>query len=52
MAKLIGLSMLLLGVAGQMFAGTNAPEVDPASAVAAITLLGGGIMVLRARRAK
>jgi hypothetical protein len=30
---------------------TSAPEIDPASAAAALTLLGGGLAVLRARRA-
>jgi hypothetical protein len=29
---------------------TSAPEIDPASAAAALTLLGGGLAVLRARR--
>jgi hypothetical protein len=30
---------------------TSAPEIDPASAAAALTLLAGGLAVLRARRA-
>ncbi len=29
---------------------TQAPEIDPASVVAALTLLGGGLAVLRGRR--
>jgi hypothetical protein len=29
---------------------TQAPEIDPASIVAALTLLGGGLTVLRSRR--
>jgi hypothetical protein len=29
---------------------TQAPEIDPASLVAALTLLGGGLAVLRGRR--
>ena len=53
MAKAIGLGMLLLGAAGQMLAGvTVVPEIDPSSAVAALTLLSGGLVVLRARRRK
>lgn len=53
MAKVIGLGMLLLGVAGQMLAGqVTTPEIDPSSAVAAVTLLSGGLVVLRARRRK
>ncbi|HEV7136325.1 MAG TPA: hypothetical protein VIC29_14510 [Steroidobacteraceae bacterium] len=31
---------------------TSAPEIDPASAAAALTLLGGGLAVLRARRSR
>jgi hypothetical protein len=30
----------------------KAPEIDPASMVAALTLLGGGLAVLRGRRTK
>ena len=53
MTKVCGLGMLLLGAAGQMLAGaTVAPEIDPSSAVAAVTLLSGGLVVLRARRRK
>jgi hypothetical protein len=30
----------------------SAPEIDPASALGALTLLGGGLLVLRGRRSK
>jgi hypothetical protein len=30
---------------------TQAPEIDPASLIAAMTLLGGGLIVMRGRRA-
>ena len=33
-------------------APVKAPEIDPASMVAALTLLGGGLAVLRSRRTK
>ena len=33
-------------------APVKAPEIDPASLVAALTLLGGGLAVLRSRRTK
>jgi hypothetical protein len=33
-------------------ARVSAPELDPASAMAALTLLGGGLAVLRGRRKK
>ena len=54
MVRLIGLGMLLLGLGGQLFGGfpAGAPEIDPSAAVAALTLLSGGLVVLRARRRK
>lgn len=51
MIRIIGMSLLLLGVSGFAIAGvTAAPEIDANSAVGAVTLLAGGIMVLRARQ--
>ncbi len=53
MSKFIGFSCLLLGVAGFAFAGNvNAPEIDGASAVSAVVLLSGSLLILRARRNK
>jgi hypothetical protein len=51
--KLLSLSLLLVGAASFAFAGeTIAPEIDGASAVSAVVLLSGGLLVLRARRKK
>jgi MYXO-CTERM domain-containing protein len=50
MKKLVGLAMLLAGSAGYMLAGNPTPEIDASSAVAAVTLLSGGLLVLRSRR--
>ncbi len=50
--KLVGMMLLIAGVAGSAFAGTGAPEIDSNSAYAAITLLSGGLLVLRTRRRK
>jgi hypothetical protein len=51
MTRYIGLSLLFLGVEGFAFAGIiNSPEIDASSAVGAVALLGGGLLVLRARR--
>ena len=62
MSKRFGL--LLLSLAGLIVAQgasavicvangcTNAPEIDPASAVSGLTLLAGGLMVLRGRQSK
>jgi hypothetical protein len=51
--KLFSLSLLLAGAASFAFAGTAvAPEIDGASAVSAVVLLSGGLLVLRARRKK
>ena len=53
MSKFIGFSLLLTGAASFAFAGAvNAPEIDGASAVSAVVLLSGGLLVLRARRKK
>ena len=53
LTRLIGLSMLLMGAAVYAFAGTGrVPEIDASSGVAAVTLLSGGLLVLRSRRRK
>jgi hypothetical protein len=48
--RLVGLTLLLVGAAGYAFAGTPTPEIDASSAVAAVALLSGGLIVLRGRR--
>ena len=50
MKKLLGYSMLLIGAAVSAHAGNITPEIDPSSGVAALALLSGGLLVLRARR--
>ena len=51
--KLTAFSILLLSAAIPAFAGNlNAPEISPAAGFGALTLLSGGILVLRSRRAK
>lgn len=42
--------LLLLGTAGFALAGATVPEIDGGSAVAAVALISGGILVLRSRR--
>jgi hypothetical protein len=50
MARLIGLTVLLMSVAGYALAGQAAsPEIDASSGVAAVALISGGILVLRTR---
>ena len=49
--KTIGLMMLLVGAAGSAMAGFVAvPEIDSASAVGALALLSGALLVIRGRR--
>lgn len=51
--KMIGLMMLLVGVAGLAMAGTpppGVPEIDAVSTVGAVTLLSGALLVIRSRR--
>lgn len=51
--KLLSLTLLLAGAASSAFAAqVAAPEIDGASAVSAVVLLSGGLLVLRARRNK
>jgi len=53
MSKFIGFSLLLVGASSFAFAGgVIAPEIDGASAVSAVALLSGALLVLRARRKK
>ena len=53
MNKFIGMSVLLVSMAGFAFAGAPAgPEIDASTGVAALGLLSGGLLVLRARRKK
>ena len=51
--KLLGITCLFLGTSMYAFAGfAVAPEIDASSGAAALALLSGGLVVLRARRAK
>ena len=52
--RLLGLLMIALAIASPMMASLAplAPEMDAGSAAAAIALLSGGLMILRARRKK
>jgi hypothetical protein len=52
MTKVLGWTMLLMGAAGRAMAGVTVPEIDGGSAVAAVALLSGGLLILRARRGK
>jgi len=49
--KTIGLTMLLIGAASSAMAGVvGVPEIDSASAVGALALLSGALLVIRGRR--
>jgi hypothetical protein len=56
MTKAIGCAFLMLVVATAAGAKdkdkTKAPEMDPASAMSALTMLAAGVAVLRGRRSK
>ena len=52
-ASVPSLSSWDAGAPGSSFAAVvNAPEIDPASTASALTLLLGGVMVMRSRAAK
>lgn len=42
--------LLLLAVATGCFAATAVPEIDATSGASALTLMTGGLMILRSRR--
>ena len=50
--KSIGALILLLGMASFAFGQVQVPEIDASSAVTAVALLSGGLLVLRGRRKK
>jgi hypothetical protein len=52
--RILATLALVLVTAGMAFGGlaVAAPEIDPASSVAALALLSGGLIVIRARRKK
>jgi hypothetical protein len=54
MKNYIGLALLLIGSAGIVSAGVvpTVPEIDATTGVGALTLLTGGLLVIRARRNK
>ena len=52
MKKLFGFALLTMGIAGQALAGNPTPEIGASTAAGALTLLSGGILVLRSRRSK
>ena len=53
MSRVAGIAMLLAGVAGFALAGNpRVPEIDAASGAAALSLIAGGLLILRARRKK
>jgi hypothetical protein len=51
--KILGVALLLMSVCGVASASVvaSAPEIDPASAMSGLTLLLGGLAVIRGRRA-
>ena len=52
MQKLIGMMLLLTGSAVMALAQVQTPEIDPASATSGLVLLGGILLVVRARSHK
>ena len=52
MTKILGWTMLVMGAAGSAMALETVPEIDPASGIASLALLSGGLLVLRGRRKK
>jgi hypothetical protein len=53
MQKILGLTLLMIGASVSCLAGVIAvPELDPASGGAALALVAGALLIIRARRKK
>jgi hypothetical protein len=52
MQKLIAVALLVVGSSVVAAAGSNVPEIDPASGANALALIAGGLVILRSRRKK
>ena len=53
MNRILGLPLLFIGLAGYAVAGfSSAPEIDASSGITAVTLIAGGLAVLKGRRRK
>jgi hypothetical protein len=50
MQKLIGMALLIAGLASRAFASVGVPEIDGATAVSAITLVTGAALIIRGRK--
>ncbi len=50
MYKVLGMMLLLVGVASVASAVTAVPEIDPVSGTSALALMAGGLFVVRGRR--
>ncbi len=51
MKKLLGIAVLMASMVSVALAGVvRAPEIDASAGVTAVTLLAGGLLVLRSRR--
>ena len=48
--KLVGMILLLAGMAITASATTAVPEIDASSGASALALLSGGLLILRSRR--
>jgi hypothetical protein len=50
MQKMIGITLMVAGLTSAAFAFTSVPEIDGSTAVSALTLLSGAMLVIRGRK--
>jgi hypothetical protein len=50
--KIIGIMLLVIGTVATLSASPVAPEIDANSAVSALALLSGSLLILKSRRKK
>jgi LPXTG-motif cell wall-anchored protein len=50
MQKIIGIGLMVAGLTSAAFAFNGVPEIDGSTAVSALTLLSGAMLVIRRRK--
>ncbi len=50
MQKILGTTLMLLGLCGAALAQNQVPEIDGATVASAVALISGAVLVIRARK--
>ncbi len=50
MQKILGMTLMVLGMCGAALAQNQVPEIDAATVASAVALIGGAVLVIRTRK--